>query len=81
MAKLYVVMNLARWETTSVSLTIGERVKALLIGRIDLGSTIDNFGESIGWVPVFPSRLSATEFAVDRAQGALVLEASTPDLT
>lgn len=81
MARLYVVMNLVRWQGTTISLSFRERLVALIRGRIDLDENVEGHGTSVGWVPVFPTMMDAMEFVDDQAPGAQVLETQTPDLS
>lgn len=60
-SKVYVVAQLYRWERTSVALSIGERIRSFLSGRVSLSPLVD---ESAGWVPVFDSYKDAHAYVL-----------------
>lgn len=68
-----VVMHLNRWERTTVALSLSERIQAAIKGWINLEDMLGY--DSIGWAPVFRSRMDADAYAREVAPSAPILTA------
>jgi hypothetical protein len=67
----HVVMNLWRWDRTTVQLSPGERLSALVRGRVNLADMVGY--NCIGWVPVFAAEQDAQDYVTYEAPGVQIV--------
>ena len=68
---LYIVLSLNQWDKTVIELSIKERLRLLITGKLD---KLDLVGHnSGGWVPVFEDETAAQEYTRNEAPGADII--------